>query len=238
MYRCKFSELKIYLIEKKNERLCNSMPKFEDLSGKEFGRWKVIRRVDDYITPSGNRFVQYECECSCKNRARKNVLANALKSGKSSSCGCIQREKAKETAHQNFSTHSDSKSRLYRIWAEMRKRCNNKKSSNYKNYGARGVSICKEWDDFETFKKWAMDNGYNDTLSIDRINVNGDYSPNNCRWANSITQNNNRRTNHYVTHNEETHTVAEWARILDVPYKLLHKKIMKYGENIIGKYLK
>ena len=104
--------------------------------------------------------------------------------------------------------------------------------------GARGVSICKEWDDFETFKKWAMDNGYNDTLSIDRINVNGDYSPNNCRWANSITQNNNRRTNHYVTHNEETHTVAEWARILDVPYKLLHKKIMKYGENIIGKYLK
>ena len=109
----------------------------------------------------------------------------------------------------------------------MMKRCYNQNSSNYPNYGGRGVSVCLDWHSYESFSDWAHANGYSDELSIDRINVDGSYSPDNCRWVSHIEQSNNRRSNKYYVVNGVEHTLAEWARIYDVNYKTLWKKINK-----------
>ena len=101
----------------------------------------------------------------------------------------------------------------------MKQRCLNPKCSLFKNYGGRGISICEEWvESYEEFKKWAMVSDYKNHLTIDRINVNGNYEPSNCRWATPKEQSNNKRNNHYVTYKGETHTISEWADILEIPY--------------------
>lgn len=206
------------------------MPKFQDLSGQRFGRWTVIRRTEDYVTTAGYHFTQYECRCDCGNI--RNVIANSLKNGRSGSCGCLGKEVASKTYKGNFSKHGDTNTRLYQIYAGMKKRCCNKKSYNYANYGGRGISICDEWlKDWSCFKEWAFANGYNDNLTIDRIDVDGDYDPNNCRWVDCVAQANNRRTNRYITYNNETHTMAEWGRILEIPYHTIYKKI-KMGKSL------
>lgn len=117
--------------------------------------------------------------------------------------------------------------RLYRIWLNMRNRCNNPKAFKYEDYGGRGITIIKEWDDFSKFEEWALSNGYNDSLTIDRINNDLGYYPQNCRWASPKEQANNRRSSVYITHNGETHTMAEWADILDVPYKVFTNRIYR-----------
>ena len=114
----------------------------------------------------------------------------------------------------------------------MHKRCENHKSTGYANYGARGISVCDEWKDYAAFRDWAIKNGYEDTFSIDRIDVNRGYSPDNCRWADCITQANNRRSNNIIEYNGESHTLAEWSRILGKPYKQLHKNIFTKGMSV------
>lgn len=203
------------------------MPSFQDLSGLIFGNWTVIKRVPDYVTPGGNHFTQYECQCACGTT--KNVLANALRSGRSRSCGCVEKDVARQTAKQNFTTHGDSKTRLYKIWAYMIKRCENPNASNYKNYGERGITVCDAWHDYLEFKTWAIANGYNDNLSIDRRNVNGGYNPDNCRWTDTMTQANNRRSSVCVEYDHEEHTLAEWSRMLNIPYKRLYKQFHNKG---------
>lgn len=200
------------------------MPKLNDLTGKTFGNWVVLERMDNYKTPNGNTYTQWRCQCKCGS-SPKGVLANALLSGKSTSCGCMRKKHQQFFCRENFTTHGESNTRLYKIWAGIKKRCLNQTSSNYRNYGGRGISICSEWLDFVTFKDWAIHNGYTDESSIDRIDVNGNYSPDNCRWVDRITQANNRRTSTMYTLNGETHTLAEWARIYNVNYKMLHKKV-------------
>ena len=105
--------------------------------------------------------------------------------------------------------HTDE--RLYRIWQVMRGRCRNPNHSEYHRYGARGITVCPEWDSYPIFKSWALDNGYDDTLTIDRINTNGPYCPSNCRWATMKEQSNNRRTCHLLTYNGKTQTLMQWA---------------------------
>ena len=107
--------------------------------------------------------------------------------------------------------HGGKGTRLYGIWKSIRERCNTKTCRIYKNYGGRGISICKEWDDFKVFREWSLLNGYNDELTIDRIDVNGNYEPSNCRWATYKQQANNKRTNHNITYKGETKTLTEWA---------------------------
>ena len=118
--------------------------------------------------------------------------------------------------------------RLYKIYAKIKERCYYEKYPEFHLYGGRGIKMCDEWKkDFITFYNWAMENGYNEKLSIDRIDFNGDYEPSNCRWADKITQANNKRNNIRLTYNGETHTMPEWARILGLPYSTLadrHKK--------------
>ena len=119
-----------------------------------------------------------------------------------------------------------SKTRLYEIWHSMKRRCLDKNLINYKNYGGRGIIVCVEWkDDFKNFYEWAIKNGYKENLSIDRIDVNGNYCPENCRWADSFTQANNKRTNVFIEYKGILHTVAEWSRILDIKRTTLEKRL-------------
>lgn len=116
--------------------------------------------------------------------------------------------------------HGDSQrgrvARLYRIWIGVRNRCNNPNNKNYKEYGGRGILVCKEWDSYERFKEWAINSGYKNNLTIDRIDVNGNYNPSNCRWTTRIKQMNNTRINHLVSINNETYTLIEWCRKLNL----------------------
>lgn len=197
------------------------MGKFIDLTGKRFGKLTVISRCKDYTSPKGKTYVQWLCQCDCGNKTK--VTTSNLK-GHTKSCGCLNRE---NTIKRNL-THNLSKIRVYHIWQEIKKRCINKNCKCFERYGGRGITVYQEWlDDFMNFYNWAMDNGYSDDLTIDRIDVNGNYEPNNCRWVDNIVQANNKRNNRYITYNNETHTIAEWAKIYNINYKLLFSRLKK-----------
>lgn len=160
----------------------------------------------------------WECKCDCGNTTY--VSAPNLRSGGTKTCG--------ECEHHNLSS-----TRIYGIYQGIKQRCLNKNNQAYKYYGGRGINICKEWlDDFINFYDWAMENGYEETLSIDRINVNGDYEPSNCRWITMKEQSNNRRSNHIVQYKGETHTVSEWAEILNIDYETIIRRIATEGWDI------
>lgn len=187
--------------------------RFVDLTGQKFGRLTVkgFHGKDKY---SHNLWL---CVCDCGNVTITET--GALKQGKASSCGCYQ----VESTIQRHTTHGKTHSRLYRIYAHMKDRCCVPTDKAYKHYGGRGISICEEWaNNFQAFYDWAMANGYKSTLSIDRIDVNGNYCPENCRWATDKVQINNRRTT--ITHafNTETHTLTEWAEITGLKYSRLY----------------
>lgn len=118
-----------------------------------------------------------------------------------------------------------SRTRLYRIFDHMKQRCYNKNNERYKDYGKRGINVCNEWlHDFMVFREWALNNGYNDTLTIDRIDVNGNYEPSNCRWVDNLTQQNNKRDNVFLTYNGKTQTMAQWSRELGINRHTINKR--------------
>lgn len=130
-------------------------------------------------------------------------------------------------------THGDSYSRLYQIWHGIKTRCYAEYQTSYHNYGKKGIAVCKEWrNSYIAFRDWALSNGYRDDLTIDRIDNNGDYEPSNCRWATPKEQSNNRSTNHLVTFNGETHTIAEWARIVGLSPRLIKDRLTYSGWSI------
>lgn len=198
------------------------MPKLCDISGKRFNRWTVLSRAEE-----NDRFGKpmWVCQCDCGNI--RTISGASLKSGNSKSCGCLKNEAASARA----STHGQANTRLYGIWQGIKKRCENKNCSNYKNYGGRGIKVCAEWNTFENFFQWAMNNGYSESLTIDRIDTDGNYDPNNCRWVDYITQANNKRNNRLITVFGETHTMSEWSKIKHIPYSRLNSRVNQYKMN-------
>lgn len=146
------------------------------------------------------------CVCECGKSV--DVQVSHLVSGETRSCGCLQRDRTSET-HRTFGRRQN---RIYRIWSGMRTRCFNKNEFGYKNYGGRGITICDEWLDFVAFRAWAQSNGYGESLTIERRNVNGNYEPSNCCWIPRNSQPRNRRDTQLLTAFGETKLFADWAR--------------------------
>lgn len=188
-----------------------------DIIGNRYGRLVVVERAEN----DKYNHIQYKCICDCGN---ERVVAKAsLVSNKTRSCGCYYKDTRKTCA----STHGQSKTRLFHCWWSMIERCENHKYRDYKYYGGRGIKVCEEWKEFEEFAKWAYNNGYEDTLTIDRIDVNGNYEPTNCRWATRLTQANNTTRNRYIVHNGERKTISEWARITGKSQRTIYGRLKR-----------
>lgn len=175
-----------------------------DITGQRFGRWTVVKHI------YGTKPSKWLCRCDCGNV--KEIRGADLKAGRTKSCGCYMREQVRKPKK-----HGMSKTKIYIKYQAMISRCKYPSNINYKAYGGRGIRVCDEWlKDFKVFYKWAMENGYKDGLTIDRINVDGNYEPSNCRFVPMSEQYNNRTDNHYLTYNGETHSISEWSRITGI----------------------
>lgn len=194
------------------------MGKLIDLTGKRFGRLTVIKRGENKWNHPA-----WICLCDCGNEV--HVLGDSLRNGSTNSCGCFRKEVTSKLKSTHCMSSNGKRHRLYSIWAQMKNRCYNPNVPAYKYYGDRGITICDEWkDDFIEFYTWAISNGYQDNLSIDRIDVNGGYCPENCRWADAVTQANNTRSNRMLTLNGKTQTLAEWCRELNLDYRVMEHR--------------
>lgn len=177
-----------------------------NLLGQNFGNLSVI---SEYSKPNSKR-KYWLCKCECGNTTIVNTTD--LKNGHTKSCGCLKNKNNNKTTRKSVKNN-----RLYNIWRGMKKRCYLPTNKDYKNYGGRGISVCDEWkNNFLAFYDWSIANSYSDTLTIDRIDTNGNYEPSNCRWVDIKTQERNRRNNLYIT---ETKNLSEWCEILNYPYK-------------------
>ena len=166
----------------------------------------------------------WKCACDCGNVVE--VKPGNAKAGRVRSCGCAQLESA--------TTHGQRYTRLYGIWVGMRRRCRDKNHYTYASYGGRGIAVCEEWQRFLTFKEWAEHSGYTDRLSIDRIDVNGNYEPSNCRWATAKVQSRNKRNTRYVTVFNETLSLSEAVEKYGngIRFDTVVKRIDKHGFSV------
>ena len=191
------------------------MAKKKKLEGLKFGRLKVVEEV----IPKIHNYVEYKCVCDCGKKVI--VKAGCLTGGRATSCGCFQRENASKIHKKNY----DVKSKEYKTWCGIKRRCTNKNEKSYLKYGGRGISICDEWiNSFENFLK-DMGECPKNCDSIDRIDNSKGYFKENCRWSNSIEQANNRSTNIFVTYNGYTDTLANMCRKYNKPYKLVWRRL-------------
>jgi hypothetical protein len=189
-----------------------------NIIGEKYNKLLVVEEVEQ----KGNNRM-FKCLCDCGNTTI--VAMNNMRSGKIVSCGCNKREKTilRSTTHNQRHTH------LYEVWKSMKQRCYNPKLKAYKNWGARGIEVCEEWrNNFQAFYDWSYDNGYTIDnhkkgekikLTIDRINVNGNYEPTNCRWVERSVQSRNRRVNKIISYKNEEHCLVEWCEILNISYR-------------------
>jgi hypothetical protein len=197
------------------------MSKLRNFTGEKIGRLTVIQRV-----PDERGRILWECKCDCGNTSY--VTSDNLSTRHTKSCGCLLRERSLEANVTHGGTHS----RLYRLWAGMKRRCYNTNDISYPNYGGRGITVCEEWHDFSNFRKWANESGYDESaprelFSLDRIDVNENYCSDNCRWVTIDDQKRNKRNTVYIEYKNQRHTAKEWSIKLDIPYKRIMDRIYK-----------
>lgn len=179
--------------------------------GKRFGKLIVLEETNE----RKNNQKIYKCKCDCGNITY--VRKGNLREGGTQSCGCTKGVKRRGNKYNH--------PRLYSTWCQMKQRCYNKNRPQYKDWGGRGIQVCDEWlNDFMSFYNWAIENGYKEGLTIDRIDVDGNYEPSNCRWITLKEQANNKRTNVYLTFNGKTQTMTQWADELGVSHKTIARK--------------
>ena len=190
---------------------------FKNLSGQRFGNLQIIKLVGTEKDKGAIWF----CKCDCGKTTK--VVAKNLKSNHTKSCGCLRRI---STVKKN-TKHNESGSRLYGIWLGMKKRCTNKNEKSYIDYGGRGITVCDEWRQYTTFRGWALSNGYKDDLTIERIDVNGNYEPKNCTWIPNSEQPKNQRNSKKMEVDGIVKTIKEWAILYNVKYTTLYSRIKK-----------
>ena len=194
------------------------MGAFIDLLGQRFGRLTVIERMPNGI----RKQAVWKCVCDCGKEVV--VESGHLRSGHTNSCGCYGRQRSAEY----HLTHGMSGTRIHSVYNTMKGRCYNPKDQKYDRYGARGITICDEWlNNPKSFYDWALSNGYQDGLSIDRIDNDGNYCPENCRWVDRKTQANNKSNNRYYEYNGMKKTISEWAEYLGLPYSAIKARFQR-----------
>lgn len=193
-----------------------------DLTGKRFGKLIVLSIAYKKSAKGSRTRIYWNCKCDCG----KEIITRSdyITSGQSISCGCSK--------IMRLTKHGESRTRLYRIYDRMKQRCYNPNHEHYKDYGGRGIIICNDWlSCFDNFSKWAKENGYNDFLTLDRINPNEIYCPDNCRWVNMKIQNNNKRNTIYLKYNGENIPLTILAEKLNIPRHILYSRYKKGWEN-------
>lgn len=192
----------------------------QELIGVKFGRWTVLSIAEPRIY-CGRKFSMLNCICDCGTE--KVCSLSNLRGKNTTSCGCY----AAEVTSKRVYVHGLRDHKLMKTWGRIIQRCLNPNNHAYEHYGARG--ICIEWTKFKDFYDWAINNGWEEGLSIERIDVNGNYSPINCKWATVIEQNNNKRSNHLLTFAGETKNVTQWASALSIKAPSLFTWVRKGG---------
>lgn len=191
------------------------MGKVINEEGKRYGKLTVLKRNGT----SKDGKAMWLCECDCGGYV--TTTGKSLRRGECTSCGCHRKEVLKRGSIAN-TIHGETNNKLYNAWRGIKKRCRLRSNYNYELYGGRGVDVCDEWyDSYENFRDWSLKNGYKEGLTIDRIDVDGDYEPNNCRWVDWKTQENNRRNTVYVEYKGKTYPRAVLAYKLGVSNQAL-----------------
>jgi hypothetical protein len=193
------------------------MTRVINLIGKTFGRLTVIERGNNDNSGSS----KWICKCECGNI--KEIVGTVLRDGRSNSCGCLH----KESISNMMSTHRLTNTSLYRVFRSMKERCSNPNCESYHYYGGRGINVCNEWrNDFLSFHKWAYENGYKKDLSIDRIDNNGNYCPENCKWSTSKEQANNKRNNILISYEGNLVSITEASRLSGIAHSTLNSRVI------------
>lgn len=223
-----YTTLRSDSIRKTSDKSSCGCARYKDVTGEKFGKLLVIERVESKLTNRGKYIGVFKCKCECGNYV--NVAIDDLQGGKRSSCGC---NKVKHGLHVGDKPYvREMCNRLYK----MKQRCYNESDEAFNHYGGRGIKICDEWMDVENgvlnFYNWAMSSGYEEGLSIDRIDVNGNYEPKNCRWATMKEQGNNRRSNVIVCLDGENMTLKQASEKYNVNYSTLMYRLNYMNLNI------
>lgn len=199
------------------------MGKLIDLTGQRFGRLTVIKRTEEIAT---NKSAKWHCVCDCGNYCIKT--SSSLRRFEKNSCGCWK----SEITSKLFKKYYNLDRKLYEIWKGIKARCFNINSKDYRNYGGRGITICDEWLDYNVFSNWAIYNKYINGLTIERIDVNGNYCPENCCWIENKYQGQNTRKVKRFIYNEKSYTIRQLSENFNVNYYALKARLTQYGWDI------